>query len=108
MAKYILKATSDTWDNIVLKAEGLVMVEFWTMWCTPCREMSPMIKEVADEFADNVTVVKLERDQNEDIAEKYKVVNVPSFLFFREGERIDRVGGVLTKAELKERIEANL
>lgn len=106
MAKHILRANSKTWDDVVMKTKGLVLVEFWAMWCSPCRELVSMVKDISEQFADNLTVVKVDKEECQEIAEKYNVMGVPTFIFFKDSERIGRIVGIITKEELIKNIKA--
>jgi len=104
----IFRATVNTWDEEVLRASELVLIEFWTMGCDPCRGMVPVIEELSEEYPGKLKIVKVNKDENPELSEKYKIVAVPSFLFFKGGERLDKIVGVLTKDELKKNINAFL
>jgi thioredoxin 1 len=108
MAKHILRATPKTWDEVVIKAKGLVLVEFWAMWCSPCRELVSMIKEITEEYADKLTVVKVDKEECEDIADQYNVMGVPTFIFFKNSERIGKIVGIITKEQLVKSIKEYL
>ncbi len=104
----IFRATANTWDEEVLRAAELVLVEFWTIGCDPCRGMVPIIEELSEEYSSKLKIVKVNKDENRELSEKYKIVAVPSFLFFKDGESLDKTVGVMTKEELKKKINAFL
>ncbi len=108
MAEGILTATSSTWDKDVLGADGLVMVDFWAVWCGPCRIIAPTIEELAKNYAGKITVAKLNTDENPEIASKYKIMGIPTVIFFKNGEKLDQVVGAVPKSQLKSIIDAHL
>jgi thioredoxin 1 len=106
MAEAIITATTDTWDKEVLKEKGLVLVDFWAVWCGPCRMVAPTVEELAKEFTGKLKVVKLNTDENPDIASKYKIMGIPTLMFFKGGEKVDQIVGAVPKAQLKAKIES--
>ena len=105
MAEGVIAATMATWDSEVLQTQGLVLVDFWAVWCGPCRMVAPIVEELAKEFVGKLKVVKLNTDENPDIASKYKIMGIPTLMFFRNGEKIDQLVGAVPKAQLKEKIQ---
>ena len=101
--------TDDTFDADVLKSDIPVFVDFWAPWCGPCQQMGPIVEELAGEFGeDQVKVGKLNVDENQTIAGKYRVMSIPTFLFFKGGEVVDTVVGGVPKDRLKAVIEKHL
>ena len=100
-------ATNTTFDEL-LQDDKLVIVDFWAVWCGPCRMIAPILDEISEEMADKVTVVKCNVDDCEDIAMRYRIMNIPTFLFFKNGEMVDRHVGAAPKAALVEKINALL
>jgi len=105
MAGNILEATSANWDSEVTKAQGLVMVDFWAAWCAPCRMVAPTVEELAKEYAGKVKFMKLNTDENPDIASRYNVMGIPTLMFFQDGRKLDAVVGAVPKQQLKEKID---
>ena len=103
-----IKVDSTTWENEVLKANGLTMVDFWAAWCGPCQMIAPVVEELATEYHGRVKVAKLNTDENPDIASKYQVMGIPTLMFFKGGQVIDRIVGAASKKQFKEKIEALL
>ncbi len=108
MAEGVLELTSANWDNEVLQSKGLVMVDFWAVWCGPCRIIAPTIEELAKEYAGKVKVCKLNTDENSDIASKYKIMGIPTIMFFKDGQKVEQVVGAVPKQQLKAKIDALL
>lgn len=108
MAEGIFELTASTWDKEVLEVKGLVMVDFWAVWCGPCRMIAPTVEELAKEFAGKVKVAKLNTDENPDIATKYKIMGIPTIMFFKDGQKVDQVVGAVPKPQLKSKLESLL
>lgn len=106
MAEGIVDLTSAAWDSEVLQASGLVMVDFWAVWCGPCRMVAPAIEELAKEYAGKIKVGKLNTDENPEIATKYKIMGIPTIMFFKDGQKVDQVVGAVPKPQLKAKIDA--
>lgn len=108
MAEGILEATTSNWEDEVLKAQGLVMIDFWAAWCGPCRMISPTVEELAKEYGDKIKVMKLNTDDNSEIASRYKIMGIPTIMFFKNGSKVDQIVGVVPKQQLKAKIDSFL
>lgn len=106
MAEGVIDVTAATWDKEILQADGLVMVDFWAVWCGPCRMIAPSIEELAKEYTGKVKVAKLNTDDNPDIASRYKIMGIPTVMFFKSGAKVDQVTGAVPKAQLKTKIDS--
>ena len=100
-------ATNTNFDGL-LESEKLVIVDFWATWCGPCRMLSPLLDEVEEEMADKIAVVKVNIDDADEIAMRYRIMSIPTLLFFKGGELVDKTVGAMRKDALVERINANL
>ncbi|MBQ9193101.1 MAG: thioredoxin [Bacteroidales bacterium] len=100
-------ATNTNFDEL-LQDGKLVIVDFWAVWCGPCRMLSPLLDEVEEEMADKVTVVKVNVDDADEIAMKYRIMNIPTLLFFKGGQLVDKTVGAMPKNVLVDKINANL
>jgi thioredoxin 1 len=76
---------------------GLILVDFWAPWCAPCKMMAPTLNEIADENPDTITIAKVNVDQNQPIAQKYNIRNIPTMILFQSGKEIKRITGVKPK-----------
>ena len=97
----VVNVTVDTFETEVLKAEGTVLVDFWAEWCAPCRMLSPIIDQIAEEKSD-VKVCKVNIDEQSALAIDYKVMSIPTVLVFKNGEIVNKSIGVVSKSELLE------
>lgn len=94
------KFTSGNFEAEVLKSDIPVLVDFYADWCGPCKMMAPVIERLAGQLEGKVKVGKLNVDENMDIAERYRVMNIPTILIFRDGKEADRTVGVVPEKEL--------
>ena len=108
MSDKIIHLTDDSFDNDVLKAEGLVLVDFWAEWCGPCKMIATILDEIATEFEGKLTIAKLNIDENPGTAPKYGIRGIPTLLLFKGGEVAATKVGALSKGQLKEFLTANL
>ncbi len=108
MAEGIINATTATWDAEVIGAGGVVLVDFWAVWCGPCRMVAPTVEELAKEYEGKIKVVKLNTDENPDIASKYKIMGIPTLMFFKDGNKVDQIVGAVPKSQLKDKIDSLL
>lgn len=103
----INQITPENFDSVV-NGSLPVLVDFWAPWCGPCRSLSPIVDEVADELAGKITVAKCNVDDNQDLAMKFGVMSIPTLVVFKNGEEIDRSVGALPKARLQALLEKHL
>jgi len=89
----------------VLASGKPVVIDFWAEWCGPCRMIAPIVDELAAEYGDKVVIGKCDVQENDDIAVKYGVRNIPTLLFLKNGELVDKQVGACSKDALKEKIE---
>ena len=106
MSEYVSEATSATWDKEVVGHNGIVMIDFWAVWCGPCRMIAPTVEELAKEYAGKIKVMKLNTDENPDVASKYKIMGIPTIIFIKNGQEADRLVGAVPKPQLKAKIDA--
>ena len=108
MAEGVVEVTSTGWESEVIKAQGLVMVDFWAAWCAPCRIISPTVEELSKEYAGKMKFFKLNTDESPDIASKYNIMGIPTLMFFKDGNKIDAIVGAIPKQQLKAKIDSLL
>lgn len=97
MAKEITVANFET---EVLKSEKPILIDFWATWCGPCKTMAPIVEKIAEERTD-IKVCKIDVDQEPELARQYRVMSIPTFLVFKDGEVVKRDMGVMSKDELE-------
>ncbi|GIM83924.1 thioredoxin [Salinispora arenicola] len=100
--------TDASFTTDVLKSDKPVLVDFWAEWCGPCRKVSPLLEEIAGEMADQVTIVKLNIDENPETARNYRVMSVPTLTVFKNGEPVQSIAGAKPKGELIKLIQSAL
>lgn len=94
--------------NDLLNEDAPVLVDFWAPWCGPCRTLSPIVDEIADDLAGQIKVAKCNVDENQDIAMKYGVMSIPTLVLLKGGQEIARTVGVMPKAKLMAELQAHL
>jgi len=100
----MLELTSSNFDASVLASSDLVLVDFWAPWCGPCKLMAPVMEELAGEMTE-VVFAKVNVDDHSDIAQRYNILSIPTFLVFRGGQVADQFSGSMTKEALRAKIE---
>ena len=97
----LIEVTKETFDFEVLQSDQLVIVDFWATWCTPCRMLTPILEEVAEEHPE-FKICKINVDEAQEIAERYGVMSLPILIFFENGEIVDESIGLISKEQLLE------
>jgi len=101
-----LEITDATFEEVVLKSDKPVLVDFWAAWCGPCRMLAPTVEELNADYDGKAVVGKLDVDANQEFAAKYGVRNIPTVLIFKNGEVVDKQVGVAPKATYAEKLDA--
>ena len=101
-----IAVTDGTFDEIVLKSATPVLVDFWATWCRPCQMVAPVLEELTDEYAGKLTIAKLDVDQNQQTAQKYHVMSIPTMIVFKAGQPVKNIVGFKPKEKLKEELDA--
>ncbi len=108
MGDQILKLNDDTFDETIGSAEGPVLVDFWAEWCGPCRQLSPILDQVAAEESGRLQVAKLNVDDNPRVAQRFQVISIPTLILFDKGEARARLTGARSKRALLQDLEPHL
>ena len=103
-----MKFTTSDFEQEVLHSATPVMVDFYADWCGPCRMMAPVVEELGQEYAGRVKIGKVNVDDDPDIAEKYSVMSIPTFLIFKDGKPVETAIGSVPKSTLQEKLERAL
>ena len=101
-----LEITSANFEETVLKSDKPVLVDFWAEWCGPCRMVGPIVDELHTDYEGKAVVGKVNVDDQQEIAAQYGIRNIPTILFFKNGETVDKNVGVAPKADLAKKIDA--
>ena len=92
----------------LLQEDKLLVVDFYATWCGPCKKLSPTLDEVSEELGEQLNIVKVDVDESEDLAMDYGIRSVPTVLFFKNGQQVDKFVGALPKSEIVAKIQAQL
>jgi len=98
----------NNFENIVLKSNKLVLVDFWAQWCGPCRKMTPVLEQIQNEMTDLIKIVKVDSDKNPNIAQEYGVLSLPSMLIFQNGVVKETMVGLMPKSTIVTNIKKYL
>ena len=101
-----LELTDQNFDEVVLHSDKPVIVDFWAEWCGPCRIVGPIVEEIGNDYTDKAVVAKLDVDSNPNVTRKYGIRNIPTVLFFKNGEVADKQIGAVPKSNLVTKLEA--
>ena len=104
----VTAVTKDSWDAEVLQGKSLVMVDFWAVWCGPCKMIAPIVEELSKEYDGKVKVVKLNTDENPEVSGRYQIMGIPTLMFFKDGKVVDKLVGAIPKAHIKDKIDTLL
>jgi thioredoxin len=100
MATNTVNVTDQSFKDDVLSSDKLVLVDFWAAWCGPCRMVAPVLEEIAKEYANALTIAKLDVDANPETARDYQVFSIPTLILFKGGEPVKQIVGAKPKAAL--------
>lgn len=103
-----IEVTESNFEELVLKSDKPVLLDFWAEWCGPCRVIAPYVKEISEEFEGRAVVGKVDVDSNPGISAKYGIRNIPTILFIKDGEVADKQVGAVPKKNLVEKLNALL
>ena len=99
-----LQITDANFEELLGTGKPIVL-DFWAEWCGPCRMVSPIIDELAQEYEGRVTIGKMNVDENDDVVGRFGIRNIPTVIFFKNGEMVDKIVGATSKDKFKEKVE---
>lgn len=103
-----MKFTTANFEAEVLKSDIPVLVDFYADWCGPCKMMGPIVEKLAEKYEGKVKIGKLNVDENMEIAQKYRVASIPTFIFFEKGEAVETAMGAMSAKMLEEKVKMML
>jgi len=106
--KNVVEGTDFNFEQEVLNSDTPVLVDFWAPWCGPCRMVAPIVQQIADEYQGKLKVVKLNTDENQNVAMTYGIRSIPTLGIFKDGKVVDAVIGAVPKNQLEEKIKPHL
>lgn len=107
MAENVLVLTDSNFDETI-KANAIVLVDFWAAWCGPCKMIGPIVEEIAQEYAGKLTVGKLNVDENNSVSAEHGIMSIPTLLFFKDGKLAERIVGYKSKTDLAKIVDKML
>ena len=108
MAGNVQEFTAANFDQAVLKSDKPVLVDFWAVWCGPCRQVAPVVEALAGKWGGTVTVGKVNVDDHPSIAEKYNIMSIPTLMLFKGGAVVERVIGFASQAALEQKFQQHV
>ncbi len=100
-----LELTDDNFDSEILRSEVPALVDFWAVWCGPCRQIAPAVEALASEYKGKLKVGKMDVDAHQTVPQKYGIRSIPTLLVFKGGEVVDTIVGAVPKAKLEEKVK---
>jgi thioredoxin 1 len=103
-----IEVTDETFESVVLKADLPTVVDFWAVWCGPCKMIAPILEQIAQEHDGQIQVTKVDVDHNNESAMKYGVMSIPTLILFKKGQAVERLVGFMPKEKLWAKIQPYL
>ena len=100
--------TDKDFDQVVIKSDKATLVDFWAAWCGPCRQLGPVVEELATDYEGKIQICKLNVDENPGVASKYNILSIPTLIIFKDGKPFKQLVGFRPKAEFKKELDAVL
>ena len=108
MSEHVKETSDGTFQTDVLKSDRPVLVDFWAAWCAPCRMLAPTVEAVAEKYASNATVVKLNVDDNPSVSQRFGIKGIPTLILFKNGREEERVVGATSEAAISRMIDKHV
>lgn len=103
-----LEITDGNFEQEVMQSDVPVLVDFWAVWCGPCRMVAPVVEELSNEYAGKIKVGKMNVDENRDTPGKYGIMSIPTLMIFKGGEMVDKLVGAVPKNQIAAKLDAHL
>ena len=103
-----IKFTDDNYSEYIEQQDKLVVIDFWATWCGPCQRLAPIIEQVAEEYSDKAIIGKCNAENNEELISHFGIRNIPTILFLKNGEVVDRIAGAVNKLKITDTIDKHL
>jgi thioredoxin 1 len=104
----VVQADAGNWETEVMQSPELVMVDFWAVWCGPCQMVGPIVEDLAQEYNGKLKVMKLNTDEAPEVAGRYQIMSIPTILFFKDGQPVEKIVGARPKQQFKQIIDSLL
>ena len=105
MSEHVTETSDGTFESEVLKSDRPVLVDFWAVWCTPCRAIAPIIESVGEKYAETARVVKLNVDDNPSVSQRYGIKGIPTLILFKNGREEERVVGATSEQAISRMLD---
>jgi len=108
MSEHVKETSDDTFEDDVLKSDRPVLVDFWAAWCAPCRMLAPTVEAVAEKYASNARVVKLNVDDNPSVSQRFGIKGIPTLILFKNGKEEERVVGATSEQAISRMLDKHV
>src|SRR6266487_5500966 len=108
MSEHVSETTDSTFETEVLKSDRPVLVDFWAAWCAPCRMLAPTVESVAEKYAGNARVVKLNVDDNPSVSQRYGIKGIPTLILFKNGKEEERIVGATSEQAISRMLDKHV